>query len=296
MTKNINKSNYYIVNPFVIHKLPNSDIVIQNKHGIISIVEKKMKNMLQKVEDESIEKILIEKIIDIFGENAETAIQFLLDNRIFKINQSSNFNITGISFFSNNSSIDKLISRAFENNKEVWHGYGNDVESYIESIQQNQKQLYVVFLNPYDKVLARKLRNLFKDNANTYSIITYVYNSHLYIDAIYSSVWKSPCHLCHLGYIESELRLGSHQKITYQQIVDYLFIEDQYFKPEMPLDFSSALNISTQIINRIEKLVGLQSEIQINLEEYTKGVVMDIKTREFYLDTTHHWELCDCYE
>ncbi|WEG13650.1 McbB family protein [Pullulanibacillus sp. KACC 23026] len=284
----------YKINPFIFHELHDGDIVVQNKFGIFRFSDERIKDFLLKSEGKNTSSFNYQKIKSFFRDQTKEIIDVLLETKIIRFSNTLNFEIKNINFYSNNALVGSLISRSFEE-VENFH-CDRALSHFINKIDLNETELFVVFLNPYDKSLATKLRNKLKSNQNTYSIMSYVYNNKLFVDSIYSDRLKTPCHLCHIGFIESELRIGSRQRITYQQLIDSLFLEEKRFKVETPLRYHDALNIASQICNRIELLLSVFCEMEVEGDDFLQGLVMDIVTKECYVDRTHHWEMCDCYE
>lgn len=291
----LDNNTYYLINPFIEHELPNSNIVMQNRDGVIIIKDEKIKRALPMLEKEMGKRIPLSNLKVFFQDNLIEYTDFMIQNNIIKKVTPPNFNIEKVHFFSNLDTIHELMSRSFSHYSDIWSEC-NDIEMYCNLIKKNKNELFVVFLNPYDKKIAHKLRDLFLLNENTLSIMSYIYNGNFYFESIYSAKWKTPCHICQFSHIESEYRRGVAYGFTYQQLIDYLYELDNNFKVSTPIDFNDALNISTQLVNRLNLLLALRLNVYINsMEEFTKGLVMDMNKRSVQLDTTHHWELCDCY-
>jgi len=285
--------NYYVIKPFIRHNA-GEQLALQHRRGVLVISDSKIKQLIPNLEERIGNKIGEEDLKLLFKENFTEYLKFFLENKIIKKVLIPNFNIEEIHFFSNSSTMDELLSRAFEETNYFYNH--KDISSFTKKINSNSNHLFIVFLNPYDRDLARKLRDLFMKNKNTLSLFSYIYYGRLYIESIYSSKWKNPCHICQFTHIESELKFGAAHGVTYQQIIDYLYIQSNSFNVETPLDFSDALNVSSQIVNRLTHLLALRDNIHLNMEEFTRGVVMDIDSKKTQLDTTYHWELCDCYD
>jgi McbB family protein len=108
--------------------------------------------------------------------------------------------------------------------------------------------------------------------------------------------WKSPCHMCQIANIESELRVGRENEITYQQIIDTLYLEESEFYAYSPVTFRQSINLVSELANRITKLLNLSGTEVTSKDEVLRGTTMDLRTMQRYSDVTVHWELCDCYE
>lgn len=292
------KLENYIIKPFTLYKSSSEALILQNISGIVLITENTLKEVVTYLETKTgnlIDEFLIE---DLLGENAKKKLNFLIEHSILKINTKPNFNISKVHFYSNSPMIEELISCTFKQNT-LWNSHldFNDFTKLLEIDHHNNgTRLFLIFLNPYNKRIATDLRNRLKKRYQDLSIFSYIYKGHLYIESIYSPKWNTPCHLCQINHLEAELRVGSAHRFTYQQMIDLLYEENNDFALEVPLEYGDVLNISTQIVNRMNKLFALKDEVNISLEEFTKGAVMDLLSKELYTDTTHHWEMCDCYE
>jgi len=286
----------YIINPFTLYFQTEDQLVLQNKKGIVFITDQTIIETMKFLESKAGESFPSAYIENLLKENSKDKINFLKDHSIIELETNPNFNIEKVHFYSNNVKVEELVSNSFNQNS-LWESY-KDIKLFSEKIKEveERSQLFFVFLNPYNKRNASDLRDMLIKKQKCLSIFSYIFKGQLYIESIYSSEWKTPCHLCQINHIESELRLGSAHGITYQQVIDFLYQENSNFSLNTPLDFSEVLNISTQIVNRINLLFALNSSELINFEEFTRGIVLNLNSKKLYSDTTHHWELCDCYE
>lgn len=288
------KTIKYVINPYVIHQLPDKRIVLQNREGIVILDDEKMKKIVSFLEHKIGHQYNYLELEKLFGDDFNEYLNFLLNNKVVSAITIPNFKIQNIHFYTNSYIVGNLVSKSFQDHSCFWNTY-SDEKKYREMIGDNKNDFFLIFLNPYDKLLARKLRDHFK-NTKTLSIMSYVYRGHFYFESIYSPLWKTPCHICQFTHIESELRLGAAYQVTYQQIIDYLYNIDRTLLVETPLRFNDSLNIAAQITNRVDQLLALDDESIIDINEFTKGLVLDLTNKEVKLDTTYHWELCDCYE
>jgi len=290
------QSNHYIVNSFVYHELPNGEIVVQNRFGIVKVKETRMIRIIKEWDRKTGCIVDDETLYKIFRGDSEIATKFLLQHGIIQKSEPMNFNINRLVFFSNHSDILKLIEKILLND------YSSRVKVEIHCLDDFSKDLIsshscsLVFMNPYCKSTAKRIRDTIKDIPNSYVLMSYVYNNKYYIDSLYCGSWRNPCHLCHIGYIESQLRINTSGNITYQQMIDSLYHEDPSFKVEAALSINQQLNSVTQLFNRFEKLISLDTSKVVFPEEFHEFVVMDLETKEVHVDTSMHWEMCDCYE
>ena len=284
----------YVINPYVIHQLPDNRLVLQNRAGIVILTDEKIKKIVNSLEQKIGEQFNDSKLIKVIGDDYNDYLNFLIENKIINEITLPSFNVRNIHFYSNSSVVGKLVTQSFQSHSDFWKVY-SDENTFSKMITNNKNDFFLVFLNPYNKLLGRKLRDHFI-NTNTLSIMSYVYKGHFYFESVYSPLWKTPCHICQFSHIESELRFGAAYHVTYQQIIDYIYKKDSTLSVETPLKFSDSLNIATQITNRVNQLLALDDESLIDINEFTKGLVLDLTHKEVKSDTTHHWELCDCYE
>lgn len=288
------ESNQYVVKPFILHTMHDGSLVVQSKNGIFRLYDNSIIKVVKTLSNKTGEKFSLGWIKDQRVNNPEKVLDFLIWNNILKGIEEYNFKIRNINFLSSNKVIEELVSYSFKDLKE-FKVYNNQ-KDFLNRIGENETEFFFVFLNPLNKENSRDLRNVFMNSSNSLSIISYIYNNHLYIDSLYSPKWKLPCHLCNLELIESEHRIGLGDRITYQQVVDELFIEDCTFSIEMACEPRHELNIATQICNRIEKLITYRDYEKVNTDDFTKGVFLNLKSNKMSQGSTHHWELCDCYE
>src|SRR5699024_9127479 len=115
--------------------------------------------------------------------------------------------------------------------------------------------LIVVFLNPYDKKIVKEIYDRVQSSKECLILMTYIYNSNFYMDNLYSPKWKNPCHYCHMGFIESQLRINQEGDLSYQGLIDILYHEDRKFAVETPISTINMINFMTIIFNHLDNLV-----------------------------------------
>jgi McbB family protein len=86
------------------------------------------------------------------------------------------------------------------------------------------------------------------------------------------------------------------KRVTYQKIIDQLYEYEADFEVQTPLSPRWRLNVATQLVNRIDRLITASNGDRITLDEIGTAHVFNLNTMQEYQDVTTHWELCDCYE
>lgn len=87
-------------------------------------------------------------------------------------------------------------------------------------------------------------------------MMSYIYNNKFYMDSLYNRNWCNPCHCCHIGHIESHMRIGSAENLTYQQVVDILYSLDQNIEIGVPLTNAQRIIIAACLVKRIQLLIN----------------------------------------
>jgi len=295
----INQQLYQIAN-YVYHELPNGNLVIQNKEGIVQIKEPTLIEVIKEWDNKSNTFITLEEFREKFqsAEIGEKALQFLLDYKIINEKSLPNFNIKNINLYTNNKKFDEHIYNLFINDYSKKVNIRRSEFSY--NINVNNNDLFIVFLNPYSKTEAKKIINSLNRVNDAILLFSYVYNNTIYVDCLYNKNWYKPCHFCHTGHIETQLRVNRNHSMTYQQIIDLLYHEDTKFKVESPLMVIDVYLLGT-IIDKIVSSFILRDKNQLlynfeSLEDLNYSYAINLKTKEISSDISIHWEMCDCYE
>ncbi|MCC2251894.1 McbB family protein [Virgibacillus sp. AGTR] len=292
------------VRKFIYYEISSSgDVIVQNDSGIVKITDKGVIKLISELEKNSNRYINADYIQKLFPETSDDVIRFLIKYGIFEKPSFYNFNIEKLHFLSNDPKIGELTDYVLkEHTRNYEYTFSKDIsitlDKKISLLNQKcpKKTFWLIFLNPYSKKEAKKIRDTFLNDENSYLVISYIYNNSFYIDSIYSSEWKSPCHLCQIGWTESELRDNVAESINYQKIIDILYGEIEELKIGFPLSASQTVNITSQLSNHVLQHIGSERNSMINPIQLGEGFVMDLKTFKSQTDTTIHWELCDCYE
>ncbi|MED4129438.1 McbB family protein [Shouchella miscanthi] len=281
----------YDVNNFLCFEIEDY-LILQNESGVVRVEDKRLIDFLKNLDVENSIHLCEQEVSTVFPEEYSEVIKFLERYNVISPVKKLNFNIQGISFYANNVNVISKMEDILNGISEVKSNMIDNIDDYVPS----DDELLVVFLNPYSKKHAKRIRDMVINFDHHYLLFTYVYNNALYIDPIYSSSFKNPCHLCHIENIEAQLRINTTGNITYQHMIDSLYSEINNFKVERPLTNLDVLNIVSQIGNRLERLVTLKKSNIVFMEEYQHFFCMDLDNKNFFKDNSLHWELCDCYE
>lgn len=286
--------NNYKISDFIYYELNEETLIVMHRNGIVKVKERRLKNSIKEWDINLQKEISKEKIIEIFGKDFEAALDFMLNNYILEKKKEVNFSVNRIVILTNNDIVATLIENTIINDLIV--------PSTIVTIDDNSEfniennALYVVFLNPYNKQLATKINNQIKKNKESILLMTYVYNNNFYMDSFYFPPLYNPCHLCHIGHIESQLRVNTDGNITYQQIIDSIYLEQPSFSVNTVLTQNNIINIVALLSNKITKFIALENGNLIFPEEWHECTMLDLQTNKIHTDFSLHWELCDCYE
>jgi McbB family protein len=294
-THNKKLNNIYSINDYVYYEFNEEELILQNSYGIVRIYNEKMKDFIKGVENNLQINIDESELKKIFLDDYKDAIRFLLEYRIIQEKKKINFNVNKIYFYTNNKLVDEIMKPVLQNEFNILNP---TTLQDISKIKQNldDQDLLIVFLNPYDKRFAKEIRDMMITSGKGYLLLSYCYNQSFYMDTLFNSEWKNPCHLCHIEHIESSLRINTTGNITYQDVIDSLYSEYSSFPVQYSLSYSQALNITTLIMNQINKFIMLNDSSTIFPEEFHQAIKLDLNTLSMIKDTSYHWELCDCYE
>ncbi|GAB3808704.1 McbB family protein [Virgibacillus kimchii] len=293
-------SKLYQVSNYIYHELPNNDLVVQSKEGIIQIQEPTLKDIIKDWDERNNSIITTEEINHLFQseEIAAKALNFLLNYKIITEKSLPNFDIKKINLYTNNKQFERQVYALFKND------YSSKAEitssSFAENIDVNDNDLLIVFLNPYSRKEAKKIIDSVNKAEDAVLLLSYVYNNTIYVDCLYSKSWYKPCHFCHMGHIETQLRINHNNSMTYQQMIDSLYHEDSSFRVESPLIVSD-LYLLGIVIDRVVSSFILRDKDQPlynheSLEDLNYSYAINLKTKQISSDISIHWEMCNCYE
>ncbi|MBT2285403.1 McbB family protein [Paenibacillus polymyxa] len=285
----------YRISKYIMFQVENGDIVIQNQESILKVSDNLMKQVISKWDLEQKENVSNEELEELFGDLAEEAIEFLMQYYILTPMKIKTVTVEKIVIASNDIETGKAIHRYLS---EEYHSQ-IPVEVYdLDSLPlSDQNELTVVFMSPYSKKKGKEIVLRQDKQTNSKLLFSYVYHGNFYMDCLYSPQWKVPCHLCHIGHIESSgLVEDTDQDMTYQNMIDLIYKENEAFEIQMPLSGVQKLNITSNLVNKIREYIGDFSVTKAHREDITTCTLVDLQNFKKIRDTSLHWELCNCYE
>lgn len=287
----------YKVKNYISFITPNGDAILQNNNGIIRITNNELIKLLMQINKIKRKEITKEYISE-FIKNSDAAIDFLLNYKIIERPSFYNFEIQKVQLVSNNKSIGDKTHQVLEDTLTNYnYTYTSSPSSFVQNnMEENLKTAWIVFMNPYSKAEAKKVRDLFLEKENHYLLIAYIYNNNFYIDSIYSSEWKTPCHLCQSSWIEAELRGFPSEGMNYQRLIEELYDENENFEINLSTDAVQDVNIVSQLSTHVMRILGTEELLTSKKSIFGEGLAMNLKDFKTLQDTTIHWELCNCYE
>ncbi|WDM20588.1 McbB family protein [Paenibacillus polymyxa] len=285
----------FSLNNYIIHNLENGSAIVQNQESIFTVTDENLRNILFEWDKEQVEEISINMLEDIFREDTDEVIDFLKQYNILLEQTAKTIQVDKIVVASNNNFIGNSIYQT------IFEDYNKKLTVEFCTLDRLppvvENELTIVFLSPYNKKIGRKILQRQQERKNSKLLCTYIYHSNFYMDCLYSPSWKVPCHLCHIGHIESSgLTEGDGENMTYQNMIDLLYKENDNFLVEIPLSSVQKINIISSVVNKVSEYLGDFSYTKIHREDVTSCTLLDLKSLKKYKDTSLHWELCNCYE
>ncbi|WP_214872820.1 MULTISPECIES: McbB family protein [unclassified Exiguobacterium] len=284
----------YKVSKFLYYSISKDLMVCQNEHGVVKIHHQSLIEFLKNINNEVRQnnKITYDEIRNVFPEDTDGVINFLLDHQLITEYHEMNLNIQQVLLISNSIEVEKVIIDNINDDIKIDSVSLNEAEG-INEFEENT--LVVLFMNPYIKSKAKLIRDISIKSKNCYVITSYMYNEKFHFDSVFNSEWKNPCHLCNLGILEETL---THNRVSndYKEFIDNLMTEHSQFVPESILGKRKSINIATFIINKIESITGIDEYTQFNMNDFKVNYQINLNDHTFFSDTSIHWELCDCYE
>lgn len=296
----LEKKNEYEICNYIYHELPNGDLVVQNSAGIVRINDPILRSKIIEWDTKTTSVIDNNIFIKEFQNRSEQAIEFLLKYKIIKEKIVPNFSINRVNIITNsNLFYNNMSDLSHDFTDKLTLRFTNIKERELEDNSIDNNELVIIFLNPYSKTIAKKILDYASNKKNTVTLFSYVYNNSMYIDSLYSKKWYKPCHFCHIGHIETQLRVNESGSMTYQQIIESLYYEDSSFKVESSLKKMDIYLLVHTIGRIINKFIIRDDQYLYNhesLEDMNKSYVINLKTKEISDDFSIFWEMCNCYE
>ncbi len=292
-----NVTQKFSINSFVIYALAPNELVVMHNKGIVKIYDPRMIELITEWDTQDNKIVTYLTLENTFQDQCHQAIVFLIENAILFEEKHLNYDIKNLSILSNNKDFLELSEKTYfqdlniEKKELIYHSsFDNNIENFTDN------SLIVVFLNPYNKKLAFAIREALRKTSGSLLLMSYTYNSNFYIDSLYFPELYVPCHLCHMGHIESQLRVNTDNQITYQQIIDSIYYENPKFSIHMHLNKNQLLQITSMLSKLIFKHIVDYDDLTINNEEFQECTMLDLQSGKVFTDYSLHWELCDCYE
>lgn len=286
----------YEINSFIYHELPSKNIVVQSPIGIVEIFDSQMKNFIKKIDNANDDNLVDHNVIlKHFEEDTDAAVNFLINFGVLNKESSFNFNIHRITLCTNDKVFLELINNFNKSNKKSIFDKIITPSQFLE-LEFSADDYIMFYLNPYDRGFIKKMKEKV-DKESAYTQIAYVYNNNIYIDNIYNESWKAPCHFCNINNIRTQLRVGIHEKITYQHIIDDIFEKDSSFKIETKFEHSQLVFLYDMLLKSINKLIRINvDKTELNYgNEFLEVTKLNMSDYTVTKDMAVHWELCDCY-
>ncbi|WP_342478705.1 McbB family protein [Paenibacillus sp. FSL H7-0350] len=284
----------YKINKYILFRLEDGKIVVQNQDSIVTITEPSLIALLVNWDEDQIESTSDEKLKEIFHDDTIEAINFLKDYFIIIEERPKTVNVKKLIIASNDSltslKIYELLHEDYKKNINV------ELYSVDDLPECEENELTIVFLNPYNKKIAKRIVERQNRMENSMLLCTYIYHNNFYMDCLFSPSWKVPCHQCHMGHIESTGLVEENQGLTYQNMIDSLYSENENFMVQVPITAIQNNNIINVIVNNVSSFLGNMNTTNFHKEDLTTCSLLDLKTLKKYKDTSIHWELCNCYE
>ncbi|WP_150272762.1 McbB family protein [Paenibacillus tepidiphilus] len=293
-----NKATYK-VNNYITYELDDGELVVMHNKGIVKITDSRMKELIMNWDEALIKETSNYYLKKLFQSDFKAAVEFLISNYILIEEPEINYNLKNIYLITNSKEVYDLSDNIFDSkvsNLAYQKKFIAETTDYTENLLIDNYSLLIVFLNPYSKELAQTLQNHVIASEGSILLMSYVYNCNFYMDSLYFPQLKNPCHLCHMGHIEAQLRINSTGNITYQQIIDSIYFNKPNFPIYSVLSKNNIMNIATLLSNKISKFITLENGELIYPEELQECFMLDLQTNKMQTDYSLHWELCDCYE
>lgn len=284
----------YKVNKFLYYFAKDDLMICQNEFGVVKIHHRSIIDFLKNIhlEVRNRDTVTYDEMKGVFPEDTEGVINFLLSHQLISEYHELNFNIQQVLLISNSIEVENMVVNNI-NEDIVINSLSIDRIEEIDKFEENT--LIVLFLNPYIKTKAKLIRDISMKSNNCFVITSYMYNERFHFDSVFSSEWKTPCHICNLGILEETL---THNRVAndYKEFIDNLMIQHSQFVPESILGKRKIINIATFLINKIEGIIGVDKYVQFDMNDFKNNYQINLNDQTFLTDTSIHWELCDCYE
>lgn len=289
------RNEEFNINKFLVYSI-DENLIVQTPAGITKISDQRIIEMIMNWDMNAVQKVSKRFFEDLFAEDAEEAILFLEDYKIIEQEMINEHNITGITIVSDEEYIGSILydrlGRHYENKLTI-----NIISPDNLSVELMENQFIIYLQLKYDKKRVNTFLELRKKLGNTISIMGYTYSNNFYLDCLYNPTWKLPCHICHMGHIQSAFYSGYETELSYQMMIDLIYQEsNNSFIRGIPLTPVQEMNIACLIINKVVGYLGNLNESAMHQQDINKSTMLNLETLKKSEDTAIYWEMCDCYE
>ncbi|MGH2077781.1 McbB family protein [Aerococcus urinaeequi] len=284
---------YKLLN-FVIFKKDKS-LIIQSNMGIFTVEDYNMMSFIEEIDTNTQSKYIQESFLEKFFSNKEKeqALDFLFKVGCLSPIHEFNFQVKRIIFFTNNKKMINLVS------------FLDDVESENLFVTDklpkdiNNSDLIVAFFNPtsWDEI-----NELYKKvyNSDSIMLLSYIYDNNLIVDNMYKKDWHVPCPKCIKAQLENRYRLNFLSEMTYQNVIDQLYYENNEFQIERKISMFECTMIFSFLWYLVEGYITNNQGKKISPDLYSKNFLdiyqFNLNSKRIEKETATFWELCECYE
>jgi len=276
----------YKVKPYLLFET-NKGTALQNNVATIFVTNTNMINFLVALEKDKTLVNSSSQIDAYFSGNSEKAIQFLLENKVIYEVTKPLFEFNEIHVISNSElfmDVFALFSKDMTYDVQVHNPDCCDTTfSFL-----NNKSLCIIFLNPFD---LNKFEG-FLDVICKYDCIIkpmFYYNHAIYMANYHRPSWKNPCPRCFFYSLEAQLRTGNYSSVTFQTLIDMLYIREVKFDLEAILSPHHLLGVMNVLFSQLNSVQSFNSFVSAVHDFKLESITVN-------MDYSYHWELCDCYE
>lgn len=279
---------------YIIHDLPNGDMVLQNQVGTTLIKDTKLINFMKELESQN--KLIIEvpQLLEVFQD--DEILLFLHDNKIVTHYIEPEFSFESIILIIEDSEICELLNNLLKELTDIPIEVVSS-KNYKEIKRNKVNSLFICFIKEYRKEkVVNLLESIHYDNSN-FSLLSYCYRNAVYFDCLYSNTINTPCHNCNTGITDGQL-YEVDGGITYQELIKMIFQIDNNYATTSPLTFRNKMLIANQICQQLEGILPESNDTIVykHYQDIVNVYKLDLLENNIISDTAIFWEMCDCYE
>ncbi|MEL3911462.1 McbB family protein [Treponema pedis] len=279
----------YKLIPYLMYK--NDEVtVIQNEKTTCIITDTNLIDFFTSNDENYNLTFTLEDLKERYGDNADSCLDFLLNNSLAVKDEFTPRLINRLYFFTNS----KEIASSLKFNLSGLHIPYDIITFDINMVSAelffnlDKKAVYYVVLNPFNYKQYSLIANYLKEN-NVIHKFCFYYNYSFYFTNYHKADWHNPCPLCYFSHLEGSLRSQSKLtgNISFQTIIDLIYTKTTYFNTEAILDNFKMICLINEIIEDITAL-----------NDYTVKLIkqLNMKTGKTDYDIAIPWEVCPCHE